>query len=138
MADNKINPLDPDEATGVEPALDPFGAASHNQSEVSGLTPDESYKGLAEVTQDNAAVLKLAPSALPDEPEGSGFWRAFYHDKKLFYTTLTSVVFVLAAAGSILYFLFGRDTPLPPPDVKLNIQIPSPLLAPPTPSLFTK
>src|SRR3989338_8591663 len=64
-------------------------------------------------------------SPIPQEQLKIGFWRAFMHDKKLFYSTLGVVGFVILAVILISYFIFGRKTSPPPPDLQMNIESPS-------------
>ncbi len=102
----------------------PFGPEGRS-SDTTGLPERETTGDLSGSGAHNADVFAPAAPAETLENEGSGFWRAFYHDKKLFYSTLGALGLVLVIGGLIVYFLFGRETPPPPPDVQMGSELPS-------------
>lgn len=100
MADEPKNPFDPGPDAG--PA-----------NPVPGPKPDE--------------LPQETPPGVPPTPleETESFWHGILGDKKLIYSTLGVLGFILVAGGLIYYFVFGKTAPVTPPDVAASVDLPS-------------
>lgn len=122
--DDKISRVDPDEAYGSKQPPSPFSEEDRG-GDISSESPREQQESFAENVRTEPEAPGEGEGREEEEDEEVGFWEAFTHDKKLLYSTLGIILFIIVVAGALFYFLFGRTEAPPAPDVSLDIAAPS-------------